>query len=349
MMTIEKMMQVMEEKDASYEGIFFICVKTTKIFCRPGCTARTPKRTNVEFVNSAAEAIEHGYRPCKICRPLDRNEKMPGWIGDLLGHIQHNPEGKLSDADLLARGIHPNRLRRWFLKSHGMTFQAFQRSLLIGQAFRSLKKEKQKVVHAALDSGYDSLSGFTSAFKKATGFAPRNSYVGKIIYTARLETPLGAMVAGATEEGICLLEFADRRELGGTLKKISKVLDARFVPGDVSYFEMLQEELKQYFAGKRASFDVPTVFVGTKFQKQVWKELLDIPFGHTTSYKALAVRIGMPSAIRAVASANGSNPLAIIVPCHRVIGSNGKLTGYGGGIHRKDFLLTLEKSTVAHV
>ncbi len=150
------------------------------------------------------------------------------------------------------------------------------------------------------------------------------------------------MLAGGTDEGICLFEFADRRMLETQIERVGRLLGAQCVPGPCRHFDALSRQIGEYFAGKRREFDLPLVTTGTPFQEKVWAGLRTIPYGATRSYGEQAAAIGMPSAVRAVARANGDNRIAIIIPCHRVIGANGKLTGYGGGLWRKKFLLDLE-------
>ena len=337
----DTMYQALVEKDESYEGIFFACVKTTGIFCRPVCSARKPKKENVEFVRSTREALSLGYRPCKVCEPLDLNGSTPEWLSSVLHQLENEPQTRITDSDLEAAGLNPNRVRRWFLKHHGMTFQAYQRFLRINNAIGKIRFG-DKVIEAAFDSGYESLSAFNHSFKKATGFTPHNSSSQNVIDITRILTPLGPMVAGATNRGICLLEFADRRMLETQFKVLSRRLQARLIPGQNPLFEQLDTELKEYFAGERREFEVPLDLAGTEFQEQVWRILGSIPYGTTRSYKQQAEILGNPNAVRAVARANGENRISIIIPCHRVIGSDGHLTGYGGGLWRKRYLLDLE-------
>jgi AraC family transcriptional regulator of adaptative response/methylated-DNA-[protein]-cysteine methyltransferase len=214
--------------------------------------------------------------------------------------------------------------------------------LRINNAFGRIK-HGEKVVESAYELGYESLSGFTDSFKKSTGFSPSKSKNNAIISVTRILTPLGPMLAGATEKGICLLEFVDRRMLETQIKRLKKYLNAEFVPGTNKYFDVLANQLREYFDKKRNRFDVPLQLPGTEFQVKVWKELMKIPFGSTLSYKEQAIALNNPQAVRAVAKANGDNRIAIIIPCHRVIGNDGKLVGYGGGVWRKQYLLNLEK------
>ena len=329
-------------KDSSFEGIFFVGVKTTGVFCRPTCTARKPKEENVDFFSTAKEALQYGYRPCKICNPMQFNGEMPDWLKDLMKEIEENKITKFKDADLRERNIDPARIRRWFKKHHGMTFQSYLRLLRVNKAFGQIKYG-EKILESAFDTGYESLSGFTEAFKKTTGFSPSQSKDKRIVNVTRILTPLGPMFAGAVDEGICLLEFVDRRMLETQITRLKKYLNAEFVPGKNKHFDKLDKQLKEYFEGKRKDFDLPLVLDGTEFQQKVWKELQRIPYGKTRSYQEQAIALGNPKAIRAVAKANGDNRIAIIIPCHRVIGKDGKLVGYGGGMWRKQFLLNLEK------
>ena len=329
-------------KDSSFEGIFFVGVKTTGVFCRPTCTARKPKEENVDFFSSAKEALQYGYRPCKVCHPLQLNGEAPDWLKDLLKEIEEKQITKITNSFLREKNIDPARISRWFKKNHGMTFQSYLRLLRVNKAFGQIKYG-DKILESALDTGYESLSGFTEAFKKTTGFSPSESKNKNIISVTRILSPLGPLLAGATEKGICLLEFVDRRMLETQIKRLKKIFNAEFIPDESKYFDELNKQIKEYFDGTRKEFDIPLVIDGTVFQQKVWNELLRIPFGKTRSYQEQAIAIGNVKAIRAVAKANGDNRISIIIPCHRVIGKNGELVGYGGGMWRKQFLLNLER------
>ncbi len=166
----------------------------------------------------------------------------------------------------------------------------------------------------------------------------------EIIHQKSILTPLGEMIACAVDQGICLLEFTDRKNIEKQLKALSKVLKTEIVEKEHPHFIQLEEELKEYFEGKRSHFEVPLFTTGTAFQEKVWKLLRDIPMGEIRTYKQQSEILGNPKAIRAVGTANGINKIAILIPCHRVIGSNGELVGYAGGIWRKQKLLELEKA-----
>lgn len=337
----ETMYSALVNKDSNFEGIFIAGIKTTGIFCRPTCTARKPKLENVEFFGTVREALVNGYRPCKVCSPLDYKGKAPDWLTPLLSEINANPLIRIQSSDLRTRGLEPTRVNYWFKKHHGMTFQAYLRALRIGQAYGRIKYG-EGVTETAFESGYNSLSGFTDSFKKKAGFNPGKSQEGQLIVTTRILTPLGPMLAGASEEGICLLEFVDRRMLETQIKRLNRLLKAEVVPGFSKHFDDLSTQLEEYFSGKRKVFNIPLVMAGTPFQQRVWAGLQLIPYASTRSYKEQAGIIGQPAAVRAVARANGDNRIAIIIPCHRVIGADGKLVGYGGGLWRKQYLLNHE-------
>lgn len=328
-------------KDSSYEGVFFAGIKTTGIFCKPTCTAKKPKPENVVYFSSTEDALRHGFRPCKLCHPLSMRETTPPEIAELMSRLQQDPEFSVKDEDLRAMGIDPVYLRRWFKKNHGITFHVYKRMRKISHALTQMQ-EGDKVSSAAFDTGYDSLSGFTSAFKNIAGVPPSDAEGKTMITIKQLPTPLGMMFAGATEKGLCLLEFLDRRMLQTQIKILGKRFNAVYVYGDNKYIKQTEKELEEYFEGKRNKFEVPLDIRGTEFQEKVWAQLVEIGYGTTRSYKSQAIHLGRPAAVRAVANANGQNRIAIIIPCHRVIGESGDLTGYGGGLARKKWLLDLE-------
>ena len=344
-MTDNEKYTALVEKNADFDGAFFAAVKTTGIFCRTTCTARKPKRENVCFYDSIQDALSAGYRPCKICRPMESANQIPKEIADLLAEAQENPQFRISEWELRQRGFDPNTLRRWFQKHYGMTFQAFCRMSRINAAFGAIK-DGNSVLDAALGSGYSSASGFAAAFDKIIGTAPGKA--GKepknVLVYQRFDAPLGPMIAVANETGLCLLEFGDRRMLESEFSDLQKRLGAVLLPGKNEFTEAAILQLLEYFAGERKTFSVPLHAPGTAFQQRVWAALREIPYGETRSYGEIAAAMSNPGAVRAVGTANGMNRIAIMIPCHRVIGADGTLTGYGGGLWRKDWLLKHERT-----
>jgi AraC family transcriptional regulator, regulatory protein of adaptative response / methylated-DNA-[protein]-cysteine methyltransferase len=341
----EEMYSAVVARDSRYDGIFFTGVKTTGIFCRPSCPARKPERHNVEFYASAGAALEHGFRACKRCRPLEPRGQTPEPIRQLLDELDADHALRLRDGDLRARGLDPTMLRRWFKQHHGMTFQAFQRARRMGRAIGELA-HGEPITHAACGNGFESLSGFQEALRQLTGRSASRSRDAILVHLSRVPTPLGPVLLGTTGEGVCLLEFTDRRMLETQLRRLAQRLGCTFVPGSTDVGGQMARELEEYFAGARREFRTPLLLHGSDFQQRVWTALARIPYGETRSYAEQARMIGAPSAVRAVARANGDNRIAIVIPCHRVVGADGTLTGYGGGLWRKRFLLDLERNSV---
>jgi AraC family transcriptional regulator of adaptative response/methylated-DNA-[protein]-cysteine methyltransferase len=334
--------KAVKRRDSSYDGIFFTGVRTTGVFCRPSCPAKTPQARNREYFISAREAIFAGYRPCKRCRPMETDGRPPVWVGKLLTEVDQNPSARIRDADLRARRIDPARARRYFLKHHGMTFNAYCRGRRMGKALEQIRLGAD-LDDVALGNGYESQSGFREAFLKTFGQAPGKSRESDCLVTSWVESPLGPLVVAANNQGVCLLEFTDRRALETQFGAIRRCFECAIVPGRNQHLDQLTDELQRYFAGGLTDFRVPLVYPGSLFQERVWDRLRLIPYGETLSYEGLASSIGCPGAQRAVGHANGQNRIAIIIPCHRVINKNGKIGGYGGGLWRKKYLLDLER------
>jgi AraC family transcriptional regulator of adaptative response/methylated-DNA-[protein]-cysteine methyltransferase len=335
--------------DATYDGIFFTGVRTTGIFCRPSCPARKPLPKNVEFFGSIREALFAGYRPCRRCHPATPAGTTPQWAKQLLTAVDEDPNRRLKDADVRRFGVEPARVRRYFMEHYGMTFQAYCRGRRLSGALRQLRNG-DALDDVALGTGWESHSGFREAFAKTFRAAPgavRQTKDMPSVITTAIDTPLGAILAGATDEGLCLLEFPDRRMLEAQLKRLERLLQMPLVPGEHPHLAQASTELARYFAGTLKAFTVPLVFRGTPFEERVWRELVKIPYGETISYAEMAKRVASPGAQRAVGRANGMNRISIVIPCHRVVNADGKLGGYGGGLWRKHWLLALEKRSSA--
>jgi AraC family transcriptional regulator of adaptative response/methylated-DNA-[protein]-cysteine methyltransferase len=346
--SIAEMERAVQESDASYDGLFFVAVRTTGIFCMPSCSARKPLPRNCTYFRTAAEAVAAGFRPCKRCRPLTANGRPPGWVAKLLAVVEQTPQERLTDADLRALAIDPARVRRYFHKHYGMTFHAYCRRKRMGEALQEIRNGAE-LDDVVLGNGYESHSGFRDAFVRTFGGPPGKSRSREVLLTERVESPIGPLLLGATDQGVCLLEFNNRQTLEAQLAGLRKRFGCEAVPGRHDHLEQLKDELTRYFAGTLTRFQVPLCYPGTAFQEAVWKELLKIPYGETRSYEDLARAVGSPGAQRAVGRANGTNRIAIVIPCHRVVNKDGRLGGYGGGLWRKQFLLDLERGVpVSH-
>ncbi|MCB0640950.1 MAG: methylated-DNA--[protein]-cysteine S-methyltransferase [Phaeodactylibacter sp.] len=338
--------QALVQRDESYLGVFFVGVKTTSIFCLPTCRARKPKPENVEFFSELKDALDYGYRPCKICRPTENAHAAPPYVEQAIQWVKAHPKTKITDEQLAEQGISPEQLRRWFKQHYGITFQAYQRMYRINSALEELKKGSS-ATNAAFSSGYESLSGFGYTFRKLTGRSPAQGMELPLILLDRITTPLGPMFVAATDKGLCMLEFTDRRMLETEFRDLQRLLKRQILRGENEHVRLAKEEVQAYFEGELQTFTVPIDAPGTSFQQSVWTALRAIPYGTTTSYQALAAQLPNANAVRAVASANGANRISIILPCHRIIGKDGQLRGYGGGLERKRWLLDFERTQLA--
>jgi AraC family transcriptional regulator of adaptative response/methylated-DNA-[protein]-cysteine methyltransferase len=338
---IREMERAYLARDTAYDGIFFLGVRTTGIFCRPVCPVRSPLPKNVEYYPSPREALVAGYRPCKRCRPMAMTNQ-PEWATQLLARVEAEPSQRITEKQLAEFGVDPATVRRHFLKQYGMTFQAYSRARRLSVAFNQIR-EGSTVDDEAFASGYESLSGFREAFGQSIGCPPGESDSHDCVFLAWIDSPLGPLVAGANSKGICLLEFTDRRMIETQFEEVKSRFRVPVLPGSNPHLAQLQEELEAYFARELKAFRVPLVYPGTPFQEKVWDQLLLIPYGETRSYQEIATAVGDAKAVRAVGRANGQNRIAIVIPCHRVVNKDGNLGGYGGGLRRKEFLLQLER------
>src|SRR5881296_2765018 len=338
----ETMYRALVNRDSSFEGIFFAGVRTTGIFCRPTCSAKKPARENVDFFATPSEALHDGYRPCLRCHPMDPNKRPPKLIERLRTEVERAPGGRLTDKELAALAIDPSTARRQFKRHYGITFQAYHRARRMGLALSQVR-QGSRVEEARNGSGFESQSGFREAFTKIFGEPPTTAKKRAPLFAERIDTPLGAMIAVADDEGLRLLEFIDRRATERELSILRKRLRTNVVPGEHRHLTATRQQLGDYFSGKNLGFDIRLAPVGSLFQLRAWKILQSIRVGETRSYSWMAKRLGDENARRAGGRANGTNMICIVIPCHRVIRADGTLCGYGGGLWRKKWLLDHER------
>ena len=342
------MRRAFAEKDASFDGLFIVAVRTTGIFCRPTCRARPPRPENVEFFADAAEAAAQGYRACKMCRPTEPPGRAPAVVDRLKELAAAAGDAPLREDDLRSLGIDPATARRQFRAHCGVTFAAYQRSLRMGAALTEMRRGAG-VTAAQLAAGFESGSGFRDAVGRAVGTTASKAAAIEPLVTTQIETPIGPMQAIARDEGLMLVDFLDRRGMAGAIERLRRRFGddealAAIVPGDHEHLRRLRAELDEYFAGRRTTFTLPLAPHGTGFERRAWDYLRTIPPGETRTYGAQARAIGAGGGARAVGRANGMNYLSILIPCHRVVGASGELTGYGGGLWRKRWLLEHERA-----
>ena len=340
--SISVMRRAFAEKDASFDGLFIVAVRTTGIFCRPTCRARPPRPENVEFFASASEAEARGYRACKMCRPTDAPGRLPEIVDRLIGLAVESGDVPVRETDLRANGIDPATARRQFRAHCGVTFAAYQRARRLGVALGEIRGGAG-VTRAQVAAGFESGSGFRAAFGRTFRTAAGNGAAVEPLVSMRLDTPIGPMLAVARDEGLVVLDFSDRRGIAGAIARAEQRFGGVVVPGEHEHLRAIRRELAEYFAGRRTAFSVPVAPHGTAFERRAWDYLRSIPPGQTRTYGEQARAIGAGGGARAVGRANGMNYLSIIIPCHRVVGADGALTGYGGGLWRKRWLLDHER------
>jgi len=334
--------QALLDRNAAYDGQAYVGVSTTGVFCRLTCPARKPKTENCKFYASVGECIEGGFRACKRCHPLQPIASADSAIAALLAALDERPEYRWSEGDIARMGFDLSTVRRSFKRQFGMTFLEMARQRRLRDGFETIS-DGGKVIDAQIDAGFESASAFRASFSKLLGRAPGRLDNAPILFADWIETPLGSMITVCSKSQMHLLEFIDRKALKTELSKLDSSVKGKIGVGKTQPGAQIRGELDVFFGGTSASFSTPLAYAGSAFAQDVWNELRLIPPGHTRSYSEIAKRIGRPSATRAVARANGANQIALVVPCHRVIGVDGSLTGYGGGLWRKQKLLEIER------
>ncbi|QOX63451.1 methylated-DNA--[protein]-cysteine S-methyltransferase [Anoxybacterium hadale] len=340
-MTDQEKWEALTNNSANTDGMFVYAVKSTGIFCRPSCKSKTPLRKNIVFFPSSEAAAAAGFRPCKRCRPDLLEYEPVKEVGLMAKNIIEQffcEKEKLYD-ELLCLGVSEHRMTQIFKVQYGMTPTEYRNLLRRKAAEEKLKKTTLPVIEIAFSLGFESLSAFFSFFRKSTGMTPKAYREEAIEKTKESEdrsyglykTSIGEITIAASNSSII------------------KILYGNHIPphteeNKTGLTDQAASEIKEYLTGKRIVFDVPLEPHGTLFQKKVWEALMRIPYGETRSYKQIAEEIGNPGSSRAVGMANNKNPILIMIPCHRVIGSDGSLVGYAGGIPLKEKLLRLEQN-----
>ena len=329
-------------RDRSWDGRVIGAVKTTGIYCKPSCPARRPKREHVIFYASGEEARTAGFRPCLRCKPDEVGRDREA-IAAAVGLIERAEEPP-SLAELAESvGYAPHHFQRLFKRDLGVSPAEYARGLRNRRTETALKAHG-RVTDAVYDAGYQSPSGFYNDAKERLGMTPsawRDGGRGETIRWTTFESPLGEMLIAATSKGICRLTFDDSEE------SLMRIFPRATIVKDEGGLRELVEGALEAIERPLAMPDLPIDVAGTAFQEAVWRELRKIPAGETRSYAEIAAAIGAPKAVRAVGSANGDNHVCVLIPCHRVIRSDGSLGGYGGGIERKKKLLASEGHAIA--
>jgi len=340
----EERWRAVDGRDPAFDGAFVFAVRTTGVFCRPSCASRPAKRENVSFFSTVAEAQKAGYRACKRCRPdaLGAPDPQVQAVRRACERIESAEEAP-SLAELAASaGLSPHHFHRVFKAVAGVTPKAYAVATRARRAADKLRTAGT-VTEAIYDAGFNSSSRFYETTDARLGMSPgalRRGGAGTVIRFAVGQASLGAVLVAATKKGVCAILLGDDpdalvRDLQDRFPK------AEFVGGD-SEFERMVAEVVGLVEGTSQRLDLPLDIRGTAFQQRVWAALRAIPAGKTATYAEIARAIGQPKAVRAVGAACGANPLAIAIPCHRVVRADGDLSGYRWGVERKRKLIDRE-------
>jgi AraC family transcriptional regulator of adaptative response/methylated-DNA-[protein]-cysteine methyltransferase len=342
-MNPEKQWQLVLARDVRSDGTFVYAVRSTGIFCRPTCPSRRPRRKLVEFFATPLEAERAGYRACKRCRPKDANPQITK-VYAACRLIDENIDVTLTLSAIGNKvGLSPFYLQRLFKRVLGVTPQQYRQARRSGE-FKSALARRGRITDAIYDAGYGSSSRFYEKAQTRLGMTPsayqRNGAGAAIRFTI-FDTELGKLLVAITEKGVCSIQF------GESVQALEKALRAQFrhaeITRDDAGLKALTTKLTAYLAGAAVPLDLPLDVRATAFQERVWKALRQIPYGETRSYSEVASQIGNERAVRAVARACATNPVCLVVPCHRVVHKDGDPAGYRWGKRRKAALLAAEK------
>ncbi len=341
---IEKWKAVLD-RDSRFDGAFVTGVRSTGIYCKPSCPSKHPRREHVVFFSGREEAGLAGFRACLRCRPADIGlSSRTELIGRVCKYIETHLDQKLSLSTLsIDAGISPYHLQRTFKRVLGISPREYIEARRLEKVKGSLRKG-QTVTNALYNAGFTSKARLYENRSNHFGMNPgtfRRGGDGEQIHYSTFKSPIGRILVGFTARGLCALY------MGNSDSEVEKLLMDDFPMANCyrndGAIQPWTEEFMRYFSGEPSSLDLPLDIQATAFQRKVWDRIQSIPYGETKSYSSIAVEIGQPNATRAVARACATNPVALVIPCHRVIGKDGSLTGYGWGMKRKQALLALEQ------
>lgn len=334
---------LVQARNLKADGKFVYAVKSTGIFCRPSCPSRRPQREQVEFFDSTDAAQRAGYRACRRCMPLERNSQLAK-IEDTCRYIDENLETTLR-LDKISRraGLSPFHFQRLFKRTLGISPRQYQQARRAGKFKQALLSEA-RITDAIYDAGYSSSSRAYETSNQQLGMTPsefrRNGQGVAIRYTT-VATKLGKLLIATTERGVCAVRFGDNDKILD--RDLRQEFSAAEIVRDDQALQGVAAQVKNLLGEPAAGGEIPLDIQGTAFQQRVWSALRTIPRGQTRSYTEIAAKIGSPKAVRAVASACASNPVALVVPCHRVVHKSGSVSGYRWGVDRKKALLEAER------
>jgi AraC family transcriptional regulator, regulatory protein of adaptative response / methylated-DNA-[protein]-cysteine methyltransferase len=325
-------------KDRRFDGVFVTGVLSTGIYCRPSCPARPPRRENVRFFAGPEDAEAAGLRACLRCRP-EATARDEAAVTQAIALLRAAEAPVPLERLAAASGYSPAHFQRLFKRALGLSPAAYARALRLERAADALSAG-ERVTDAVYDAGYSAPSRFYEASRERMGMAPSAWAAGGRGVTIRwavVPTTLGAMLVAATDKGVCRLSFEE-----GAEALAARFPNAELVEGGEDFAKLLRDVVAAVEEPGQ-SRAIPLDVRGTAFQEAVWQELQRIPAGETRSYAQIAAAVGKPGAVRAAGSANGANNVAVLIPCHRVIRSDGSLGGYAYGLEIKRRLLERER------
>ncbi|HZY94407.1 MAG TPA: bifunctional DNA-binding transcriptional regulator/O6-methylguanine-DNA methyltransferase Ada [Candidatus Bathyarchaeia archaeon] len=345
LLTDDEKWRAVLDRDSRFDGAFVTGVRSTGIYCKPSCATKHPKREHVVFLSGPDEAKLAGFRACLRCRPSDKGSSpRTELIGRVCKYIETHLDQKLSLSTLSTDArISPYHLQRTFKRVLGISPREYIEARRLEKVKVSLRKG-QTVTNALYNAGFTSKARLYEKRSNHFGMNPgtfRRGGDGEQIHYSTFNSPVGRILIGFTPRGLCALY------MGNSDREVEKLLIDDFPMANCyrndGAIQPWTEEFMRYFSGEPSSLDLPLDIQATAFQRRVWERIRSIPYGETKSYSNIAVEIGQPTATRAVARACATNPVALVIPCHRVIGKDGSLTGYGWGMKRKQALLALEQ------
>ena len=346
-----KQWQQVLERDASADGQFFYAVKSTRVYCKPSCPSRRPTRKNVTFFPTTAAAESAGYRACKRCEP-ERTTAKPdpqaGAIAAVTEYLKDHADERTRLADVAkATGVGRLTILRGFKRVLGVSPGQFAKEARLAKFKDKVRQPKTRITDAIYEAGYGSSSRLYEKSGTSLGMTPRvmrDGGAGLLIRYTTAPSPLGRMLVATTDIGICSIAFGkDDAELAAGLRERFNKAQLVAARGNTGWLAEAVAFVTSQMTEHPLAATFPLDVRATAFQQRVWKALQQIPRGETRSYSELARELGSPKSVRAIAGACAANPVAVIVPCHRVVGKNGSLTGYRWGVERKQKLLTAEK------
>lgn len=344
--TDQEKWRAVEARDERFDGAFVFGVRSTGIYCRPSCPARRPQHGQVVFFANPEDAEQNGFRPCKRCRPKEGKDSPKKQLASrACAYIESHATDKLTLSLLGSHlGVSPHHLQRTFKQVVGISPREYVDACRVAKLKKELRVGKP-VTKAAYNAGFSSRSRLYDRVPSKFGMTPgiyRKGGQGTRINYTIATSPVGRLLLAATELGVCAVCLGNSdADVENALMREYPLAEVRRNDAALSNWVT---ELKQFLSGDGRDLDLPLDVRGTAFQWRVWKEIQSIPYGRTSSYDKIARSIGAPSATRAVARACATNPVALIIPCHRVVRKDTKLGGYRWGITRKQALLTLEQS-----